>query len=308
MKWVEIQIKTSKEAVDAVSNILYDVGAEGVVIEDNEMDFADFDWDYVDDDILNNITDNMVITVKGYLAQSPSLPDKISLIKEKVDRLPEFDLDKGPGMVDTIEVDDEEWSNWRKYYKPLKIDPEIVVKPKWENYTPKEGEKIVELDPGMAFGTGTHETTYMCINVLQKYVKPGMDVIDVGCGSGILAITAAKLGAGRVLALDKDEVAVKVAEENIKLNHVQDTVSVRVNNLLEDIGTNADIIVANIVADVIIKLLQTVKTNLKDGGLFITGGIIKERLDDVMNYVHKSNLSLKDKIEMGDWVTLVVSK
>ncbi|MDI6601696.1 MAG: 50S ribosomal protein L11 methyltransferase [Thermoanaerobacteraceae bacterium] len=308
MKWVEIQIKTSKEAVDAVSNILYDVGADGVVIEDNDIDIAGFDWDYVDEDVLENIQDNMVTTVKGYLVQSPSLHDKISLIKEKVNRLPEYNLDKGPGKVETIEVDDEEWSNWKKYYKPMKIGPEIVVKPKWENYIPQEGEKVVELDPGMAFGTGTHETTYMCINALQKYMKAGMDIIDVGCGSGILAITAAKLGANHVLALDKDDVAVKVAEENIKLNHVEDIVTVKKNNLLEGIELEANLIIANIVADAIIRLMPAVEKNLKDGGLFVTSGIIKERQDDVMNYVYKGNLSLKERMEMGEWVTLVLNK
>jgi [LSU ribosomal protein L11P]-lysine N-methyltransferase (EC 2.1.1.-) len=235
LKWIEIQIKTSKEAVDAVSNILYDAGAEGVVIEDNDIDISSFDWDYVDENVLESLQEDSVATVKGYLAQSSSVPDKISLIKERVNRLPDYNLDKGPGNVETIEVDDEEWSNWKKYYKPIKIGPQIVIKPKWESYLPSDTEKVVEIDPGMAFGTGTHETTYMCINALQKYIKAGMDVIDVGCGSGILAITAVQLGANKVMALDKDEMAVKVAEENIRLNRVEDRVSVRQNNLLDGI-------------------------------------------------------------------------
>ncbi len=308
MKWVEIQVKTSKEAVDAVSNILYELGANGVVIEDNDVDLTDFDWDYVDKDLEASMQSSTDATVKCYFSQSPSLPDKINLIKERVDKLIEYDLDKGPGTIDTVEVDDEEWSNWKKYYKPMKIGPEIVIKPQWEDYQAKEGEKIVELDPGMAFGTGTHETTYMCINELQKYIRPGMDVIDAGCGSGILSITAARLGAGHVLALDKDELAVKVAGENVRLNHLTDVVEVRENNLLEGIDSDADIIVANIVADVIIRLFKEVGNNLRMGGLLIASGIIKERLDDVMDGAAGSGLALKEKAEMGDWVTLIFSK
>lgn len=307
MKWIEIQIKTSKEAVDAVSNILYDAGAEGVVIEDNDIDISSFDWDYVDENVLESLQEDSVATVKGYLAQSSSVPDKISLIKERVNRLPDYNLDKGPGNVETIEVDDEEWSNWKKYYKPIKIGPQIVIKPKWESYLPSDTEKVVEIDPGMAFGTGTHETTYMCINALQKYIKAGMDVIDVGCGSGILAITAVQLGANKVMALDKDEMAVKVAEENIRLNRVEDRVSVRQNNLLDGIDFKGDLVIANIVADAIIKLLPCVGNNLKDKGVFIASGIIKEREKDVMGYADRCNFSLIERMEMGDWVTLILN-
>jgi ribosomal protein L11 methyltransferase len=308
LKWVEIQVKTSKEAVDAVSNILYDFGADGVVIEDNSIDFDDSDWDYLDEKMVNEMQSAKYATVKCYFKQGPSLMDKINLIKERVDRLSDYNLDKGPGVIDTVEVDDSTWYNWKKYYKPIKIGPNIVVKPEWEDYQAKEGEKIVELNPGMAFGTGIHETTHMCIVKLQKYLRPGADVIDVGCGSGILAITSAKLGAGHVLALDKDVMAVKVAKVNIELNNAADIVELRENNLLEGIKASADIIVANIVADAIISLFKDVEDNLRPGGIFITGGIIKERLDDVMDNAAKSKLTFKEKEKMGEWVTLVFSK
>lgn len=198
MEWIEVSIKTTTEAVEAVSNILYEAGVAGVVIEDpndlNLMKRDDNAWDYVDETIFQNDYEGAI--VKGYLPETPDLVDKIELIRQSVELLPEYGLNVGLGEVTTLEVHEEDWSqSWKKYYKTTKIGKKIVVKPTWEDYQHHDDEVIIEMDPGMAFGTGTHETTMMCVMELENYVQPNSTVFDIGCGSGILGITAAKLGA-----------------------------------------------------------------------------------------------------------------
>ncbi|SHE30714.1 ribosomal protein L11 methyltransferase [Caldanaerobius fijiensis DSM 17918] len=305
MSWIEVQVKTTRDAVDAVSNILYDVGAGGVVIEDFHINLDEVnEWDEIDIDRF--IVDENIATVKGYLPGGPDLPDKINVVKERIRELRNY-LNTGEGTISITEVYEEDWANsWKKYYKPVKIGPKIVVKPDWEEYEPEDGEIVIEMDPGMAFGTGTHETTRMCIIMLQKYVEPGMNVFDVGCGSGILAITAAKLGASRVLASDIDDVAVNVAKENVQKNGVSDVITVKKSDGLKEVNEigPADLIVANIIADVIIKITHDVRENLKNNGIYIASGIIRDREKDVVEKLKTEGFSIEEIMYDGEWVTI----
>ena len=310
MKWIEVKIKTTTEAIETVSGILYDVGVGGVVIEDpSDLIFSEGDagdWDYVDEALLQNVLEGAI--VKGYLPESVDLIDKIEWIRQSVEMIPQYNLDKGLGEVTTTEVYEEDWAHtWKKYYKPKKIGDRIVVKPTWESYISQEEEIIVELDPGMAFGTGTHETTMMCVQNLEKYVTPNSLVFDIGCGSGILSITAAKLGAKKVVGIDLDEVAVKVSKKNVEDNHVTGQVDIKRGNLLDTLHERADIVVANIIADVIIILADDIKKFLKKDSIFIASGIILDKIDEVTAALKKNGLQVLQIETMGEW-TAIVSK
>ncbi len=308
MKWIEIKIKTTTEAVEAVSNILYDAGVGGVVIEDsNDLIFKDKDmknWDYIDESLLQEKFDGAI--VKAYLPQGEDLLDKIELIKDNVEKIPSYNLDIGMGEVTTSEVFEEDWENaWKKYYKPKKIGEYVVIKPTWEEYTPNQGELIIELDPGMAFGTGTHETTMMCAQQLEKYVNENSTVFDIGCGSGILSITAAKLGAKKVIGVDMDSVAAEVSKRNVVDNNVEDKVEIKKGNLMDVVKGRADVIVANIIADIIKLLAKDVPNYLQKGGIFISSGIILEKIEEVENSLVENGFEILETKRMGEWAAIV---
>ncbi|MCT4605286.1 MAG: 50S ribosomal protein L11 methyltransferase [Marinisporobacter sp.] len=308
MKWIEVKIKTTTEALEAVANILYDVGVGGVAIEDpNDPIFQQKesgDWDYMDESILESDFEGAI--VKGYLPESEDLLDKIELIKQSIEKIPQYNLDKGLGEVTTSEVYEEDWANaWKKYYKPKKIGEQVVIKPSWEEYTPSPDDIVVELDPGMAFGTGTHETTMMCIQNLEKYVKDTSTVFDIGCGSGILSIVAAKLGAKEVIGVDLDEVAVKASKQNVLDNRVEDTVTIKHGNLMDVINGQCDIVVANIIADVIIYLSDFIKDFMKEKSVFIASGIILEKVDEVVNALEKNGMEIVEVRRQGEWAAIV---
>lgn len=308
MEWIEVSIKTTTEAVEAVSNILYDVGVAGVVIEDpNDFIFMENDensWDYVDESIFNHQYEGAI--VKGYLAETPDLMKKLEFIRQGVNNLPEYGLDIGIGEVSTLEVYEEDWSNsWKKYYKTTKIGRNIVIKPTWEEYEQGSDELIVEMDPGMAFGTGTHETTIMCIMELENYVNPDSTVFDIGCGSGILSIAAAKIGAKKVISVDIDEVAVAATKNNVRLNNVENKIDIRKGNLMNVVKEKADIIVANIIAEIIITLGKDIKTFLVEGGIFIASGIILDKVDAVKKSLISVGLEIIKVERMGEWAAIV---
>ncbi|KPU27928.1 ribosomal protein L11 methyltransferase [Caloranaerobacter sp. TR13] len=308
MKWIEVQIKTTTEAVEVVSNILYEAGVGGLVIEDpNDLVFQnknEGDWDYIDPTLEEQNFEGVI--VKGYLPESEDLIDKIELIKQNVEKIPQYNLDKGLGEVTTSEVYENDWANsWKKYYKPKKIGEKIVVKPSWESYEKKPEDIVIELDPGMAFGTGTHETTIMCIKQLEKYVHQHDIVFDIGCGTGILSIAAAKLGAISTIGIDLDEVSVKVAKENVRKNGVANTVQIRKGNLLDVVDGRANVIVANIIAEVIVKLAEVVPKFLLEDGVFIASGIILDKIKDVKAALDKNGLEVIDEMKMGEWACLV---
>lgn len=302
MSWLEVKIQTIPNAVDDVSNILYDAGAGGVVIEDSIDDKDICEWDYIEKDDFKR-KDNTAI-VKGYIPEGSDLTDKLNVIKFSLNNLKKY-MDIGLGSVETNLVHEEDWENsWKKYYNPVKIGDRIVVKPDWESYEKKDGEIIISIDPGMAFGTGTHDTTKMCIQMLDEFVKKDMAIADVGCGSAILSIAAAKLGARKVLAIDIDTVAVRVAQENVKKNNVSDIIEVIRSDGLAGTQVKYDIVIANIIADVIIKITEDVKNSLNNGGIFITSGIIKDRENDVSSRLTSEGFSIIKRITSGEWVAL----
>lgn len=306
MKWAEISIQTSHEATEAVADIFHDLGASGVVIEDPElvnMYRRSGSWDYCD---IPEELETEVVTIKAYLPVDEFLDDKLRVFEERVNHLQDHNLDKGRGCINCREVQEEDWaSSWKEYFHPVRVSEHIVIKPSWEDYLPVEGDIIIELDPGMAFGTGTHHTTSMCIRSLEDVVKPGHTVFDVGTGSGILAVAAAKLGAASVHAIDLDPVAVRVAKENVVFNKVEETVTTTQGDLLTGVDGKADIIVANIIADIIIKMLPDVRTRLADKGVFIASGIITERLSDVTQALLDNRFVIDKVTEEGGWVAIV---
>lgn len=307
MKWLEVKVTTSVEAEEAITNIMHEVGAGGVVIEDpNDLKMLndDSEWDYVDPDMIVN-SDKVVIS--AYFPLMPNTIDKVSIIKDRIMGLKEYNLDIGDFTFETSEVDDDDWANsWKKYYKPFKIGKRVVIKPSWEDYKPEENEIVVELDPGMAFGTGSHETTKMCIEFLEDNVKPNDVVFDVGCGTGILSIVSSKLGAKKVYAVDLDDVAIKVATLNVKLNNLNN-VEVLKSDLLHELTGKADLIVANIIADIIIKATYDIYEKLNENGIFISSGIIKDRKDDVLDAISKY-FDIIDIKEDGEWIAILSKK
>lgn len=311
MKWLEVLVKTKSENEDIVSDILYSAGASGLAIEDPQ-DIVDFqkdekDWDFIDEDLFNNNMQGIII--KAYFSETDDLLEKIKFIKHGIEVGPAL-LKKEPfGEVITSQVDDSDWAeNWKKYYKPKKIGEKIVIKPSWESYEESPGDLIVELDPGMAFGTGTHETTIMCTEALEAFVKPSSIVFDVGCGSGILSIVAAKLGASQVTAIDFDELCVKITKENAEINGVSDLITVKSGNLLDVIKDKATIVVANIVAEVIVILTEDLKDFLEPNGIFIASGIITEKIPLVEAALNKNNFTVIEIKKMNSWACIVACK
>lgn len=303
--WIEISIATTSEAVEAISGILYNTGVQGVAIEDPEdIEFKKKhpgDWDYFDNNLLK-VKDYTLIT--AYYKYDEKFNDNLDYIKKAIDDLPNFGIDKGRGEVKVSKVNEEDWeNNWKKYYKPTKVGDKIVIVPIWEEYTKNPSEIIVKMDPGMAFGTGTHETTRMCIRMLEKYVDNNSVVFDIGTGSGILSITAKKLNAKNVIGVDLDPVAVKSAKENIKYNDIKD-IEILHGDLMDVISGKADIIVANIIADIIIPLSEQIKKFLNPDGVFISSGILKERKQDVVNKLEECKFNIEDIQEDGEWVCI----
>ena len=311
MKWSEITIHTTNEAIEPISNILHEAGASGVVIEDpfelikeREDQFGEIYQlnpdDYPEEGVL----------VKAYLPINSFLGETVEAIKENINNLVLFNIDIGLNKVSIMEVNEEEWATaWKKYYHPVKISEKFTIVPTWENYTPVHtDELIIELDPGMAFGTGTHPTTVLCIQALERIVKKDDVVIDVGTGSGVLSIAAAMLGASSVLALDLDEVAVRSAKLNTKLNKVHEKTTVRQNNLLSGIDEQAEVIVANILAEVIVRFTDDVYRLLQKDGYFIASGIILQKKEEVKDAIIASGLEIIETVQMEDWVSITAQK
>lgn len=309
MKWIEVTIKTTTEAVEAITNILDELRTGGVMIEDPK-DFLfqknnELDWDYVEEEVFNKSGQDGVL-IKTYISEERNVVEVVENIKHRVLSLRDFGIDIGEGSVSLGQVNESDWANeWKKYYKPTKIGQRIVVKPTWEDYKRENGELIIELDPGMAFGTGTHETTSMCIRELEKYVNGDSKVFDIGCGSGILAIAAAKLGAKEVLAVDLDEVAVKVSKENVEENNVSDSVEVRHGNLMDVVKDRADVVVANIIADIIKILAKDVHNFMKKDAVFISSGIILDKVEEVKESLIENGFEIIDIKKLGEWSAIV---
>ncbi|WP_445477818.1 50S ribosomal protein L11 methyltransferase [Lysinibacillus irui] len=311
MKWSELSIHTKNEAVEAISNILHEAGASGVVIEDS-AEFAKPREDQYGEIYALNEDDfpKDGVIVKAYLSESSFLNETVEEIKAAITNLTNFNIDIGENVVSIVEVNEEDWATaWKQYYHPVKISERFTIVPTWEDYTPvSTDELIIELDPGMAFGTGTHPTTVMCLQGLEKVIKEGDTVVDIGTGSGVLSIGAALLGAKSVHALDLDEVAVRSAQENVALNKVEDKVAVFHGNLLDTVKEPADVVVANILAEIIMSFTDDAYTIVKPGGLYVTSGIIGAKRDDVKAALEASGFVIEEVLLMEDWVAIIARR
>ena len=305
--WIEVRVITKSEALEPISGIFYSLDCKGVAIEDPEdilgREQGPLTWDFADINVLEH--KGKVAVVRAYFAEEDNIEDVLEYVNERLTELKEMGLDLGEAKVEHEKMHEEDWANtWKQYYKPTKVGEKIVVKPIWEEYEAKDGELVVDLDPGMAFGTGTHETTRMCIQSLEKYVKEDSTVFDVGCGSGILAIAAAKLGAKLAVGVDLDPVAVESSIENVGYNKLKN-IEILHGNLVEVIDGKADIVVANILAEIICILTDDFKRVLKDGGVFITSGIIHDRVDMVCEKLEATGFEVMEKNRDGEWNCIV---
>lgn len=304
LNWIEVKIKTKPENEDIVSHILYENGANGLAIEDprdiTALSKREEDWDFIDPRLIKADEDGIVL--KAYFSEEEDVEAIIGRINELIEV-------QGLGEIILSEVDESDWAeNWKSHYKTTRIGKRIVIKPSWEIFEPDSGDIVIHLDPGMAFGTGSHETTAMCTEALERYVKPGATVFDVGCGSGILSVVAAKLGAERVLGIDLDPMCVKVSKENFQINGVGDKTEAIQGNLLDMVDEKADIIVANIIAEIVAGLVPELKGFLKEEGLIIASGIIDEKLHLVEDALIQSGYSILDSRSLNGWCAVVAVK
>ena len=310
---MEVTVLTTTAGADMISQILMDAGSSGTMIEDKN-DVAlnqrpEGQWDIIDEAIARRIGDDVKVT--GYYEVDAGLADRVRMIEGEVRRIKGMDLGFDAGKLEVLSKTfaEEEWAEtWKKAFKPFRLGSHMVIKPGWCECEIREGDKVIEIDPGMAFGTGTHETTGMCVELVEKYITPGVTAIDVGTGTGILAIAAAHMGAKDVLAIDIDRVAVRVAEENAKINGFGGLIRCKAGDLLENVDEQADVVIANIIADVIIMMAAPVRKHIKEGGRFICSGISSERKQDVLDELDRAGYTVLDVYERGGWCAIACDK
>ena len=304
MNWIEITISTNTMGADIVSEALLRQGAVGTQI----IDRADVPdpakpngyWELIDPQMIEDMPED--VQVKAWFENVEALRGLENILKA-LPGMAGFDL--GTLAVSRQGVQEQDWSEcWKQYYKPFRAGKRLVIKPSWEGWNAQPGDLIIELDPGMAFGTGTHETTAMCVEMIEKHYRGG-SVLDVGTGSGILAIAAARLGAKDVLGVDIDPMAVRVARENVEKNGLSGVIDIREGDLVAGLDdVTCDFAVANILADVIALLAAPLRRRLKPGAIFVCSGILKEREDDVRRVLADNGYALFDRLQKGDWVAL----
>ena len=310
-QWLEVSIKVKHEAEEVTAEILREAGARnGVAIEDPVLyETVRKSLPFELCDPLPEETDLSVVTVTAYYPEDEELQKRLQRIEAELTavekRIGRFRI--GPTLF--RKVSETDWSDeWKQYFHVTRVGKHIVVKPSWESYEPEAEDIVLELDPGMAFGSGYHDTTCLCLSLLEKYQQNGDRVIDVGTGSGILAMTAAKLGAKSIKAVDIDGVAVRTAMENIAKAGLADRIEVKQGDLLHGTDGKADVIVANILADIIILLLPDIPGKLKEGGLFFASGIIEDYQQAVTEAAEKVGLRVKEVTRIKDWVGLLMEK
>lgn len=313
MDWMELTVLTTTAGADMVAQLLMDAGSSGVMIEDKNDVAAnqrpEGQWDIIDEGIARRIGDDVKVT--GFYEVDASLNDRVRFVEGELRRIRALDLGFDAGKLEMLQQTfaEEDWAeNWKKSFKPLRLGEHMVVKPGWCDCELRSGDHVIEIDPGMAFGTGTHETTGMCVELVEKCVRPGMSAIDVGTGTGILAIAAAHMGARDVLAIDIDRVAVRVAAENIKLNGFEGVIRCAAGDLLESVDEVADVVIANIIADVIIGMAGPVRAHIVPGGTFICSGISSERRGDVEDALRSAGYAIFDVRERGGWCAMAASR
>lgn len=301
--WTQVKVTVAIEHRDELIAIMSMLNNNLMIEDFSDIDLKTCYGDLIDESILN--ADKSVVSVSVFLPAERPWNDAVAFLRERM-AATGFD-----GKVEVIGVNEDDWANsWKAYYKTLHIGKKTVIVPAWEKYNPAPGEIVVRMDPGMAFGTGTHETTRLVIELLETYTKTGCRMLDVGCGSGILAICASKLGAGECKAYDIDPVAVRVANENIAASG-QKNITCEVSDLLGQVdltGGKYDLICANIVADIIIRMAPDVGNYMKDDGVLLASGIITERAEEVISALEAANLHISARHDDNGWCALVVTK
>ena len=317
MNWTEVNIYTTTEGTDPVCGCLLNTGVTGFAIKDPQ-DFEEFlerktgNWDYIDDDLMNLRGCEACVTV--YLPDNSQGADMLSMIRSEMSALKERDPEGRFGRL-AVELDsvrEEDWANnWKKYFKPLTVGEKLVIKPSWEEYTGDSKRKILEIDPASSFGTGQHNTTQLCLELLEKHLEGGEKILDLGCGSGILSIAAMLLGSESSVAVDIDQNSVNIAAENASKNSIPESLYktlcgnvINDASLCEAIGGGYDIITANIVADVLIAMSHLFEGFLKKGGVLILSGIIIERCDEVIEAVKAKGFTMLEIREKDGWAAV----
>lgn len=319
MNWIRVSVFTTSAGIEPVSGRLYQLGITGLEIED-EQDFKDFlennkqYWDYVDEDLIKEKSGET--QVKTYISDDAAGRELMIAIKSTLDELKLLDENNEYGRL-TIETDnmtEQDWANnWRQYFHPMEIGEKLLIKPEWEELKEPTDRIVFNIEPGMSFGTGSHYTTQLCLETLEKYVKSGDKMLDLGCGSGILSIISILLGADAAVAVDIDPNAVDTAYQNAARNGVtRDKYKVMAGNVISDAEIQAEIaknkyevVAANIVADVIIMLAPKAREYMKDGGVFITSGIILDRLEDVKAALTENGFEITEINTRKDWASIV---
>ena len=327
LRWHEMTIYTREEAVELIAHFIHELGAGGVAIEESgtlnkPRDTRFGEWYELP---LNDIPEGEAV-IKSYFPEETDIDALVSQLRQSIDRSRDAGIDPGKVRISLGKVDEAEWADaWKNYFKPVHISERLVVKPTWEPYKPKQGETVIELDPGMAFGTGTHATTALCMRELERIIGGGEEVIDVGTGSGILAVTAAKLGARAVLALDLDPVAVSSASENVRLNGLQHRIAVHQSDLLKIVRDHSeakrsaekdalnvklpvDVVVANILAEIILRFTDDVYAVLKPGGYFVASGITGNKEAGVIAAFESAGFAVEQVRRDQDWVAITARK
>lgn len=308
--WIEITIHTTNEASEIVESILLDYGSTGVAIEDPttlEENLHD-DFGTIVELSPTDFPDVGVI-VKGYINELNFDDETFTRFKGELEQLGQ-NINIGEFFkIETTTIKDSDWENsWKDYFDILNIGEKFVIVPTWREYENNENKYVINIDPGMAFGTGGHETTSLCIKNLEKYVKPHDNIIDVGCGSGILSIAASYLTDGEIKAVDLDKLAVDVSRENFALNNLENRIVVEEASLLTKETKKYNVIVANILAHIIELMLDDAYKLLEDGGYYITSGIIKDKKDELLEKMLKRGFKLVEETSDNEWYSFVVTK
>ena len=304
--WQELTITVSREAEEAVSNILIDLGSQGVAIDDS-ADYLGEAGPFGEE--LPQVKQLNTVAITAYYPETVNLEMIRQEVKEYLAQLRDFGLEIGETQLTTQQLAEEDWAdNWKKYFEPARVTHDLTIVPSWTDYEATIGEKIIKLDPGMAFGTGTHPTTKMSLFVLEQILRGGETVLDVGTGSGVLSIASSLLGAKDIYAYDLDEVAVRVAQENIELNPDMENIHVASGDLLRGVEIEADVIVANILADILVNLTDDAYRLLKDEGYLIMSGIISEKWNLVRESAEAAGFFLETHMIQGEWNACVFKK
>ena len=302
MQWIEAKVifdhPDDALAADLISDLFYDFGLQGVVVDDPELQ-PEEDWA---EDAIGRPTQN---AITGYFHKDGQADARCKTLEEKLARLVE--RLGGFYRVNYKELDDQDWAHaWKAYFWPQKISPNVVVKPTWRGYSAASDDIVIELDPGMAFGTGTHPTTALCINMIEKHLRKGDSFLDVGTGSGILMIAAAKFGAARLCGIDKDEVAIEVAAQNLELNQVNPKIFRLTNgDLVADVNESFTFITANIFTHVILTLLQDISRVIAADGILVCSGIFAENKQTVITAMENTGFKILETASEEDWVAIV---